>query len=96
MLIGRTGFLCIVSMPWCQAHATNPKYRSKKAASLSSTVCFIRQCALCFENLDTGGNMRVMAVPVAGMAPSRKALSMKARVSSACRCSSHGNALRCS
>lgn len=66
----------------------NPKYRSKKAASLSSTVCFLAAWPLFLENRDTGGRILVMAVPVAEMLPSRKALLMNSRAASALRFSS--------
>src|SRR3546814_7847517 len=69
------------------AHVS-PKYRSKKAASLSSTACFLVAWPLPFENRDTGGRILVMAVPVEGMLPSRKALSMKLWVASAFKLSS--------
>lgn len=55
---------------------------------MSNTVCFLRPWPLSFEKRDTGGSILVMAVPAVGMAPSRKALSMKARASSAFRFSS--------
>ncbi len=58
----------------------NPKYRSKNAGSLSSTVCFFAAWPLFFENRDTGGRIFVMAVPLVRMPLSRKALSMKLRV----------------
>lgn len=55
-----------------------PKKRSRKAASLSRTVCFLSACALPPENRDVGGRILVIAVPVDGIAPSRKALSTNA------------------
>jgi len=56
----------------------SPKKRSRKAASLSRTVCFLSACALPAENRDVGGRILVIAVPVDGIAPSRKALSTNA------------------
>src|SRR3546814_17451514 len=41
------------------AHVS-PKYRSKKAASLSSTACFLVAWPLPFVNRDTGGRILVM------------------------------------
>jgi hypothetical protein len=71
----------------CRSYA-NPKYRSKNAASLSSTVRFLAAWPLFFENRDTGGRIFVMAMPVVGTLPPRKALSMKLRVASGSRFSS--------
>ncbi len=44
----------------------SPKYRSKNSASLSSTACFLVPWSLPAENRDTGGRIRVMAVPDVG------------------------------
>lgn len=63
----------------------NPKYRPKKAASLSSTACFLAVWPLFFENRDTSGRIVVIAVPLAEMLPSRKALPMNSRAASALR-----------
>lgn len=48
----------------------NPKNHSKKVRSLSSTLCFFSAWLLFLLNRETGGSIFVMAVPLAGMAPS--------------------------
>ena len=48
----------------------------------------LRRVAAVGENRETGGRILVIAVPVVGIAPSRKAVSTKARVSSGLRPSS--------
>lgn len=62
------GDLCQIQCHSSCPHA-NPKYRPKKAISLSSTACFLAAWPLFLVNRDTGGRIFVMAVPVVGMPP---------------------------
>ena len=63
---------------WADLKARVKGVGEKNAASFSRTVCFLRLWLLALENRDTGGKIRVMAVPAVGTAPSRKARSTNA------------------
>lgn len=76
---------------WANVHAPalqsqlRPKKRSKKSPSFWSTVRFLAEWPPAFAKRETGGRIRVIAVPVGWTAPSRRAASTKAWVASRSR-----------
>lgn len=63
----------------CKPSEMNPKYFSKNCISFSITFCFLTSRPP--PNLDTGGRILSMSVPVVFNVPSRNELSMNFRVS---------------